>query len=350
MKIKLLTLALAFGLLSGGLPASLAQDEADTPVKKTTKKSKKSKKQKKSKKSRKDKEKDEQEEVTAPKEESAVGKLLKQNTFFNNDKPNFDADYFIFLRSASWCGPCNREMPEVVKGYELMQRSGQVELILLSHDQTPEVATQWFKKFNATFPALMKGGVLPKLPAAPGIPHATIMKADGTVIEAGHGSIVKGWKSKTIGENTILGDSDEPRVARALKKMKFTNGKPSRKAKLYIYLYTPKVDDIDTELFESLADQYRDMKKNKVEVLVITSGESASDVSRTLKKNKIKFPAIMKDAEGVSELPGIGDLGTAPQAWIITQGGGYAAGGEQSVAKDWEKYVVADTDEVEEEE
>ena len=43
---------------------------------------------------------------------------------------NEKADYFIYLFSASWCGPCCREMPEIVELYDDIKKSGKVDIIL----------------------------------------------------------------------------------------------------------------------------------------------------------------------------------------------------------------------------
>lgn len=345
MRIKFLTFLFAFGLLQGTLPAAYAESDNEPAVKKTLKKGKKGKKSKKSKKAKKadteDKQaKDEEEAETTPKAESIVGKLLKANTYFNNKTPNYDADYFIFLKSASWCGPCCREMPEIVKAYKLMEASGKVELILLSHDRTQDAAEKWLAANKATFPAKMDGGSLPKFPPAPGIPFAIMMKADGTVIESGHGSIVRQWKNKTLGEFALLGDSDEPVVNKAISKMKFMNGKPGRKGEFFLYLYSPDLSS-DAETLAELSEQYQEMKENKVEVILIANVESKGDLLRALKKERIKFPAILAGTDGVNELPGIGKLDKTAHVWMVSQGGGVAIDGELSETKNWQKVIEA---------
>lgn len=335
MKLNYILFAMLAGVFCSTLPLVQAETDDTVSTEKTSKKAKKGKKTKKSDK------KETEEAEDEPAEESVLGALLRKNTYFNNAEPNFNAKYFIFLKSASWCGPCNAEMPEVVNAYKQMKESGKVELILLSYDQTQEAASTWLKKFNATFPALMRGATLPQLPQEKGIPNATIMSANGDVIQNGHGSIIRGWKQQTIGEYAVIGDDGEARVAPAIKKMKFTNGKPSAKAQYYIYLYTPDAESADKELLATLAGQYKDMKKEKVEIIFISDAKTPAQLSKVLKGCKAKFPAITRKADGVTELPGIGALGSTPQAWVVTQSGASITNGAPDIATNWQKFVEA---------
>ena len=68
---------------------------------------KKAPKKKKSKKKKSDK------KAAATPVGKAVGKL---KTF--NGKPTKKALVYVYLQSASWCGPCNQEMPDVVNAYK----------------------------------------------------------------------------------------------------------------------------------------------------------------------------------------------------------------------------------------
>lgn len=329
MKAPTLLLTLLAGLLTNAaLPLAYAETESDTP--KATKKVKKNKKDKK-----------DASEAAEKKEESVVGAILKKNTFFNNPTPNFDADFFIFLESASWCGPCNAEMPEVVKAYEQMKASGKVELILIGYDDTEQAAKGFLEKYKAKFPGVMRGASVPQIPAAQGIPHAVIMKADGSIIEDGHGSIIRGWKKQTIGEYAAIGDDGVARVGKATKEMKFANAKPSVKADFYIYMYMPDSASADTELLNELARSYKNMRKSKVELIFISNGKTPASISKLLRSHKAKFPGILKSADGVSDLPGLGELGTEASACVVTQSGAVITQGAPAIATKWEQFVNA---------
>ena len=337
MKVKFFPLILLSGLMTWFLPVTHAETDDAAPTTKVSKKAKKAKKGKKK------ADKEDAEEADAEVEESVVAAKLKGNTYFTESKPNLNAKYFIFLESASWCGPCNAEMPEVVKAYEEMKASGKVELILLSADRTAAEAKGFLDKYKATFPGLMpkSGASVPARPEARGIPNATIMKADGTVLDSGHGSIIRGWKDKTIGKYAAIGDDGEPRVGEALKTLKFTNGKPNRKADFYIYLYTPTPESADKNLLTELAGEYKDMKKDKVELIFLSDAKTPVELTKLLKSCKAKFPAAQSEAAGISDLPGLGATGSKPQAWVVTQSGAAITNGDPGIVKDWRNFVEA---------
>ena len=168
---------LALGLLVAA-PAVLAQDTAaPAPAKKAAKGKKE-----------------------ATKEPSVMGKALQEMTFLTDKKPNPDAKYYIYLQSASWCGPCNAEMPTVVKQYKTMGKK--VELILVSHDNSADAAINFMKKYGADFPCILansgESGKLPAFKFAGGIPNASVVKANGKeIINAHAGAVIGDWKKYT---------------------------------------------------------------------------------------------------------------------------------------------------------
>lgn len=170
MKQNLLYLGIALGLLVC-TPHALAEDtEGDKPA------------------------------AAAPAEENVVGKALKDiKKYVTSKKPNTKAKYYIYLESASWCGPCNQEMPQVVKAYKEFSKTKQVELILMSADKEAAAAKAFIKKYHGNMPCLLGGSpeakAVPGFKQAPGIPHATVVDASGKVIKEGHGGIVAEWKS-----------------------------------------------------------------------------------------------------------------------------------------------------------
>lgn len=113
-----------------------------------------------------------------------------------NGRINKKAKYYIYLQSASWCGPCQREMPEIARLYRKMKRKG-VEIILCSCDETTEDAMRFLKAHKAKFPAITldDAAKLPGFVMVGSIPAAVIVTSNGENIVTGHGSIVKDWKS-----------------------------------------------------------------------------------------------------------------------------------------------------------
>ncbi len=111
-------------------------------------------------------------------------------------KINTKADYYIYLQSASWCGPCVALMPDVVKEYKKFKRK-KIELILVCADKTEDDAKNYVKKYKAGFPMVMSTQGLLGYAGGGGIPNATIVDADGKQIAKGNGRIILDWK-KTI--------------------------------------------------------------------------------------------------------------------------------------------------------
>lgn len=195
MKHSLLYLALTFGL-AVAVPAAMAADPAGN-------------KPKAAKKVKKDKKKAEAQEETPAAEEApapaaeqapanAVGEALKGVNFITDTKPRYDAKFYIYLTTAGWCGPCNREMPNVVKQYPLMLKKD-VQLIMVSADQQPEAATHFMKRNKGDFPCIM-GNPTTETQKLPGyrdthaIPQAILVDAAGNVISIGRAQeIIAGW-------------------------------------------------------------------------------------------------------------------------------------------------------------
>ena len=161
-----------FGVSTGGEGAGISMDGGE----------KKAKKKKKSKKA--DKKADKKKATVSP-VGKAVGKL---KTF--NGKPNKKAQVYIYLQSASWCGPCNQEMPEVAEAYKEMEKDGRAELILLGHDQTEDGAKKFLKQYKAKFPGLLVGG-------------------EGNVLASGYpSSVLAQWKQAV--ESLNPAEEEEP--------------------------------------------------------------------------------------------------------------------------------------------
>ncbi len=135
-------------------------------------------------------------QATSAEELSPVAASLATQSFFNG-KPDLHAKYYIYLQSASWCGPCRAEMPEIVALYEQMKKDG-VEIILVSADSTQEGAEKYLQAFKAPFPATMpnKDGMvdLPGFKRTNYVPRATIVTNQGESLADGHGSIIKHYK------------------------------------------------------------------------------------------------------------------------------------------------------------
>ena len=118
---------------------------------------------------------------------ASVAAKLQHCQYLLNGDIKKNAKVYLCLFSASWCGPCRREMPRIAKMYaETLKDDPDVELIHFSRDQNDEKALAWAKEHDVKFPVVKPNGGNPLELKCSGIPHLFIVKADGTLIEEGH--------------------------------------------------------------------------------------------------------------------------------------------------------------------
>ena len=170
---------LALAILS---PISAMAEDMDGPAEKTSKKAKKSAKK------------------AASPVATAVKKVKKVK-----GRVNDKADYYIYLYSASWCGPCCKEMPEIVELYKDIKKSGKVDIILFCQDKTLPAAKNFVKQFGIKFLTVMgnddKVSKVPGHAAPGGIPHCIFVDRYGRTVASGHpGNILSRWEALTIGK------------------------------------------------------------------------------------------------------------------------------------------------------
>ncbi|MFA6701552.1 MAG: TlpA disulfide reductase family protein [Dysgonamonadaceae bacterium] len=86
---------------------------------------------------------------------------------------------------AAWCGPCRREMPNVVNAYKKYKNKG-FEVVGVSLDQSKEDWVKGLKELNMTWPQMSDlkywDSEVVNLYAIKGIPHTILLDKDGTII------------------------------------------------------------------------------------------------------------------------------------------------------------------------
>ncbi|MDO5450440.1 MAG: redoxin domain-containing protein [Akkermansia sp.] len=187
MKHTMLYLGMAMGLALA-VPAAVAADTA-APKAPAAKKADAKKKAD-------SKKKDSTEQPAAG---NVVGEALKTVNFVTPTLPRYDAKFYLYLTSAGWCGPCNREMPNIVKQYPEMLKKD-MQLILVSADQQVEAATHFMKRNRGDFPCIMgnpttESAKLPGYVDTHAVPQAIIVDAAGTVLAKGPAQgIIASWQ------------------------------------------------------------------------------------------------------------------------------------------------------------
>ena len=92
---------------------------------------------------------------------------------------------------ASWCGPCRREMPNLVEAYKKYRNKG-FEIVGVSLDRDAEAWKNGIEKLDITWPQMSdlkywdcEGA---KLYAVSSIPHTVLIDGEGVILARGlHG-------------------------------------------------------------------------------------------------------------------------------------------------------------------
>ncbi len=129
--------------------------------------------------------------------DTPVAESLTKMSFFNA-QPSTQADYYIVLRSASWCSPCRKGMPLYAKLYRDMKASGKVELIFWSADKDQAAAQAFADEFQAVFPTTMDALALGHVRAGGMIPRAYVLDRQGKLLYQGSGEVIKNWRYATL--------------------------------------------------------------------------------------------------------------------------------------------------------
>lgn len=267
------------------------------------------------------------------KKEGVVGKALKKVTYLTETKPATDAKFYIFLESASWCGPCKAVMPKIVEQYPQMKEAG-IELILVAKEP-PESAKKYLENYKAEFAGVMPAelGTIPGRVAGQGIPNMCMVDADGKTITSGHGRMVLQWRQLS---GQAVPESDEPgAVAKALEDTKCFNGKPNKKAKYYVYLHSSSTCVACKSIMPTIVKEYKKMKRGKVEIILFSHDSTEEAAKAYAKSLRAKFPVIMDGDPAAKKLPGYAPVSGIPQAIIVDKDGNPVKQGHGNIVLEW---------------
>ena len=132
---------------------------------------------------------------TKTKELAPIPALLAEATYLTRKKPNLKAKYYGFIRSASWCVPCQVFVPQLLKDYGKM-KSAKMELILLGQEEEA-VVKKYMKDHDYDIPGVMPSelGTVPGLSyEGLGYPSMCIVDAEGNFIASNGGTNMMKWR------------------------------------------------------------------------------------------------------------------------------------------------------------
>lgn len=126
----------------------------------------------------------------------AVQKAV-QETPFVTGTPMTDAEHYVYIFTASWCGPCLSIMPRIVEQYAEMKKH-KVEIIVIGCDRSEKMVKKYIEHYRAGLTAIYvkapQALTFPGVYMPDAIPFAIVVDANGKVLAEGHASILLKWK------------------------------------------------------------------------------------------------------------------------------------------------------------
>ena len=313
---------------------------------------------------------------------SSVAKALSKLAYINT-KPDMEAEYYVYLMSASWCPYCRLAMPVIVGEYGSM-RGEKVEVVLFSSDSTAADASNYLKQHGANFPTTMNSvASMPGNVPSGGIPHVTLVDKNGTTLASGHpNSVIPQWrqliskdklkKNSQQSDSTCTGDdceqddstctgddckqddnsctgddctqntektvpSDSP-VAKALAKLSYINTEPNSDADYYVYLQSASWCGYCRMAMPTIVGEYAAMKEENMEIVLFSADSTAAAAANYLNQYGADFPATMAYA---SSVPGSVRTNGIPHMTIVDKNGTtLAAGHPNTILPQWRTIIA----------
>lgn len=115
---------------------------------------------------------------------------------------------------------------------------------------------------------------------------------------------------------------DKNAVGNAIKEITFlTDKKPNPKAKFFVYLQSSRNCSRCKQEMPGVVKEYKDMPKNKVELIFVCRDNSEEDAIEFMKEYKADFPCLMISSPEVQKLPGFTQSESFPWASIVDSSG-----------------------------
>ena len=152
---------------------------------------------------------------SAKKAMAPVPELLSKASYLTRKKPNLKAKYYGFIRSASWCVPCQVFLPQLLEEYSKM-KGAKLELVLLGQEDEA-VVKQYMKEHKYNIPGAMPAnlGTIPGVTfEGLGYPSMCIVDAEGNFVALSGGKNMQEWKKQ------IKDFQTEQRKARKAEKLR----------------------------------------------------------------------------------------------------------------------------------
>lgn len=192
-----------------------------------------------------------------------------------------DKEVVVLNIFASWCGPCEKEFPDMEKTYQ--KYKDKMEIVAVSGDlvlDEMEDMVKYKEEHNLSFLVGMKNESIDSLKVG-GFPTTYIIDRNGRIVFSQSGAFLhEGDFEKVV--TSLMGDDYEGKQV-ALYNFYVTNADKERVSDIEIRLYNDTVDETITTGEDGIASYFtQDAQDLKIEVLNLPDGYTSNADSITL--------------------------------------------------------------------
>ena len=192
-----------------------------------------------------------------------------------------DKEVVVLNIFASWCGPCEKEFPDMEKTYQ--KYKDKMEIVAVSGDlvlDEMEDMVKYKEEHNLSFPIGMKNESIDSLKIG-GFPTTYIIDRNGRIVFSQSSAFLhEGDFEKVV--TSLMGDDYEGKQV-ALYNFYVTNKDKDRVSGIEIRLYNDTVDETITTGEDGIASYFtQDAQDLKIEILNLPDGYTSNADSITL--------------------------------------------------------------------
>lgn len=192
-----------------------------------------------------------------------------------------DKEVVVLNIFASWCGPCEKEFPDMEKTYQ--KYKDKMEIVAVSGDlvlDEMEDMVKYKEEHNLSFLIGMKNESIDSLKVG-GFPTTYIIDRNGRIVFSQSGAFLhEGDFEKVV--TSLMGDDYEGKQV-ALYNFYVTNKDKDRAPGIEIHLYNDTVDETITTGEDGIASYFtQDAQDLKIEILNLPDGYTSNADSITL--------------------------------------------------------------------
>lgn len=270
----------------------------------------------------------------------SIAAALREVQYLNKIRPHDrKPKVYFFITSHPLCPPCYVMAGELNDIYKKMRGRGG-ELIVCCLDRNKERVTRWMNESDAIYPIVAYDGI-PLIPVPnqtriygnPGrhsvlesgdIPSLVAVNPKGEMLAHASGrpdclALLNKWKDclkpakrgKEKGGDAVL---------RKLQDVKYLTESLPKKADVYFFVRKPADADSDSGFIKMCNELYADMKKKKVELILLGSDYKEEETKNWVEAEKLKFPVVSPDSAWMVYLPS-GKISRFPHVVAVTPTG-----------------------------